>query len=259
MTMASLQATNTGIRRAPHAAPLVDITGEHDACWDCAVRRDSICASLDDVELRTLHRIGRRRTVARGETISWAGEDDGTCANILSGMFKLSALTTDGREQIVGLLYPSDFVGRPYVSQTEFTVTAISDAELCLFPKTDFEGALALHGALSRALLRRTLETLDVARRRMLLLGRQRADERVAGFLLEMAARSGSCRASADGPVTFDLPLSRGAMADVLGLTIETVSRQITSLKAAGIISLPGGRSVTILKRAELEQIVAAV
>ena len=48
-------------------------------------------------------------------------------------------------------------------------------------------------------------------------------------------------------------------MADVLGLTIETVSRQITSLKAAGIISLPGGRSVTILKRAELEQIVAAV
>ncbi|HEY0269707.1 MAG TPA: Crp/Fnr family transcriptional regulator [Sphingomonas sp.] len=245
----------------PVAAQASTGTGAARAtCSDCAARNHSICASLDDAELRTLHRIGRRRHVARGETVCWAGEDGGACANILSGMFKLSAMTADGREQIVGLLYPSDFVGRPYASQTEFTVTALSDAELCFFPRTDFEGALALHGALSRALLHRTLETLDNARRRMLLLGRQSAEERVAGFLLDMAAQPGACRASgARGPVTFDLPLSRGAMADVLGLTIETVSRQMSKFKAAGIIALPGGRAVTISRRDELEAIVAAV
>lgn len=255
MITVKLQAATTGIRSGPHAVACT--TGEPDTCSDCAARQESICASLDNIELRTLHRIGRRRRVARGETISWAGDESATCANILSGLFKLSALTTDGREQIVGLLYPYDFVGRPYATQSEFTATALSDAELCLFPRTDFEGALALHGALGRALLRRTLDTLDVARRRMLLLGRQRAEERVAGFLLEMATRSGSSRASVDGPVTFDLPLSRGATADVLGLTIETVSRQMTSLRAAGIISLPGGRSVTIINHAELERILA--
>lgn len=239
-------------------AALADVKCARSVCSDCAVREDSVCASLDDAELQTLHRIGRRRQVARGETVSWAGEEGGACANILSGLFKLSALTADGREQIVGLLYPSDFVGRPYASQTEFTVTALSDAELCVFPRTDFEGALALHASLSRALLHRTLEALDGARRRMLLLGRQSAEERVAGFLLDMAARPGACRASDRGPVTFDLPLSRGAMADVLGLTIETVSRHMTRLKAAGTISLPGGRAVTILRPGEMRKIVAA-
>ena len=44
----------------------------------------------------------------------------------------------------------------------------------------------------------------------------------------------------------FDLPLSRGEIADLLGLTIETVSRQMTRLRAAGIIDLPGGRAIVV-------------
>jgi CRP/FNR family transcriptional regulator len=251
---------NSAVGQAAFRAATVGsagLEGARSGCSDCAVRQESICGGLDDAELQTLHRIGRRRRVARGETVGWAGEEGGSCANILSGMFKLSALTGDGREQIVGLLYPSDFVGRPYAWQTEFTATALSDAELCVFPRMDFEGALALHGALSGALLRRTLETLDAARRRMLLLARQSAEERVASFLIDMADRPGACQGTPGGPVTFDLPLSRGVMGDVLGVTIETVSRQMTRFKAAGIIALPGGRAVTILRRVELERIVA--
>lgn len=224
-------------------------------CADCGVRRDAICGSLDDDGLSSLHGIGRRQTIPRGETIVWAGEESRSCANILSGILKLSVLTSDGREQIVGLLYPSDFIGRPFAASTEYTVTTLSDVTLCTFPQAEFEDALAKHGALGLALLRRTLGTLDDARRRMLLLGRQSAEERVAGFLLDMAGRPGGCRASADGPVTFDLPLSRGAMADVLGLTIETVSRHMTKLKGAGVIALPGGRAVTLLRRDALRQL----
>jgi CRP/FNR family transcriptional regulator len=53
--------------------------------------------------------------------------------------------------------------------------------------------------------------------------------------------------------LTFDLPLTRGQIADVLGLTIETVSRQMTKLKSAGVISLPGGRGITIADQNALE------
>jgi CRP/FNR family transcriptional regulator len=69
-----------------------------------------------------------------------------------------------------------------------------------------------------------------------------------------MAVRAGEkgCRANAEGPMTFDLPLTRGQIADVLGMTIETVSRQLTKLKADGIIALPGARAVTISDRAAL-------
>jgi len=226
-----------------------------DICADCAVRDQSLCGSLTDRELDVLNTLGRRQTVTRGETVIWAGDDSVICANLLSGVLKLSASTGDGREQIVGLLYPADFVGRPYAAEAEFTVTALTDAELCVFPRKPFEGVLEDHARMERLLLQRTFAALGEARSRMLMLARNTAAEKVAGFLLGMADRAGSagCRASDDGPVTFDLPLTRGQIADVLGLTIETVSRRLTKLKAAGIIALPGVRAVTIRDRAALE------
>ncbi|WBO22840.1 Crp/Fnr family transcriptional regulator [Sphingomonas abietis] len=223
-------------------------------CVLCQVRGESICGSLDDSELGQLHAIGRRQHIQAGETVIWAGEESPNCANILSGVFKLSALTIDGREQIVGLLHPADFIGHPYASEAEFTVTALSECEICLFPTAAFVEILESHPPFALALLKRSFETLDAARRRILLFGRQSAEERVAGFLLEMAGRPGASRATNGGPVTFELPLSRGGIADVLGLTIETVSRQMTKLRMAGTIALPGGRLVTVLNRNALER-----
>ncbi|UYY57116.1 Crp/Fnr family transcriptional regulator [Sphingomonas sp. S2-65] len=227
-----------------------------DLCSDCAVRDQALCGSLDDKELRALNTLGQRRHIHRGESVVWAGEESVICANLLSGVLKLVASTADGREQIVGLLYPADFVGQPYAGQADFTVTALSDAELCVFPRASFERVLEDHAQMERLLLQRTLQALSDARGRMLSLARKSAEEKVAGLLLDMAARAGSngCRATETGPVTFDLPLTRGQIADVLGLTIETVSRQMTKLKTAGVIGLPGGRSITISDPNALEE-----
>ena len=225
-----------------------------DLCADCAVRDQALCGSLTDCELTALNTLGQRRVVARGETLIWAGDESIVCGNLLSGMLKLSASTSDGREQIVGLLYPADFVGRPYAEEADLTVTALTDAELCVFPRQPFERVLEDHVRMERLLLQRTFAALDEARARMLMLARKSAGEKIAGFLLDMAERMSakSCRAVPGGPVTFDLPLSRGQIADVLGLTIETVSRQMTRLKSAGIIALPGGRAITISDRGAL-------
>jgi CRP/FNR family transcriptional regulator len=222
-------------------------------CADCAVRDKALCGALSDVELSALNTLGRRRVLKRGETLIWAGEESAVCANLLSGVLKLAASTADGREQIVGLLYPADFVGKPYAGDADFTVTAVSDAELCVFPRGPFEAVLEDHVRMERLLLQRTFAALDDARGRMLLLARLSAREKVAGFLIDMADRTGGCRATGFGPVTFDLPLTRGEMAEILGLTIETVSRQLTKLKDAGTIALPGARGVTIRDRQALE------
>ena len=220
-----------------------------ETCADCAVRDTALCGSLSDGELGDLNRLGQRRHVAKGETIAWAGDANIICANLLSGVLRLSASTADGREQTVGLLYPADFVGRPFTDTMNVSIQALSDAELCVFPREPFERVLADHARMERLLLQRVLAALDEARGRMLSLARGSAAEKVAGFLLDMAARAGSagCRATPDGPLTFDLPLARGAIADLLGLTIETVSRQMTALAQAKIVALPGGRTVTIL------------
>jgi CRP/FNR family transcriptional regulator len=223
-------------------------------CADCAVRDRALCGSLDDRELKALNVLGQRRRAAAGQTVAWAGEEAVICGNLLSGVLKLVAATADGREQIVGLLYPADFFGQPYAGQNDFTIVALSDAELCVFPRAAFERVLDDHQRMERLLLQRTLASLDEARGRMLMLARKSAREKLAGFLLDMAARAGEagCRASLDGPVTFDLPLTRGQIADVLGMTIETVSRQLTKMKDLGIISLPGARAITISDRTAL-------
>ncbi|MCW2398434.1 MULTISPECIES: Crp/Fnr family transcriptional regulator [unclassified Sphingobium] len=224
------------------------------SCQQCVVRNRAICSSLDASELEVLNKIGRRVPVHRGQTLMWEGDDSLLVANVIDGVLKLSTSTADGREQIVGVVYPSDFIGRPFGSTTQHSVTALCDAQVCLFTRSSFDDFARTHPELEHKLLQRTLTELDRARHWMLLLGRKSAGERVATFLLEMAQRlaDASCSGS-DLVERFELPLTRQQMADLLGLTIETVSRQLTRLRQAGIIDLPDRRTVVILDHDSME------
>ncbi|MFZ5743956.1 MAG: Crp/Fnr family transcriptional regulator [Pseudomonadota bacterium] len=222
------------------------------ACDTCVVRNRSICSSLDANELEMLNTIGRRRTLAAGESLIWEGEDSVLVANVIDGVLKLSTGTEDGREQIVGVVYPSDFIGRPFGSTSGHGVTALTEAKVCVFSRRDFDAFAREHPALEHKLLQRTLGELDRTRRWMLLLGRKSAGERVSSFLIEMSERlvEQGCEGSHDQPLKrFTLPFSRQQVADVLGLTIETVSRQFTRLKSEGLIDLPSRREVEIIDR----------
>lgn len=226
------------------------------SCDQCLVRNRAICSALAADELAALNAVGRRRTLAPGEPLIWEGDDSILVANVIEGVLKLSTGTEDGREQIVGVVYPSDFIGRPFGSTTGHGVTALTEAKVCIFNRGDFDNFARQHPALEHKLLERTLAELDRTRNWMLLLGRKTAGERLASFLLEMTERLApqTCAhelAPAPTP-SFTLPFSRQQIADVLGLTIETVSRQFTRMKSAGLIDLPSRREVTILNRAGL-------
>ena len=69
---------------------------------------------LDSREVETLNGLGRRRKLEAGESLIWEGDESILVANVIDGMLKLSTGTEDGREQIVGVAYPSDFIGRPF-------------------------------------------------------------------------------------------------------------------------------------------------
>ena len=227
------------------------------SCDACAVRARAICAALDVDEVETLSAIGRRRTIEAGQSLIWEGDESMLVANVIEGVLKLSTGTQDGRELIVGVAYPSDFIGRPFGAATRHTVTALTDARVCVFSRADFDGFAKSHPALEHKLLKRTLSELDRTRRWMLLLGRKGAAEKVATFLLDMSERlanPGSETARQQPLERFELPFSRQQVADILGLTIETVSRQLTGLKRDGLIDLPSRRAVVIRDRAALEE-----
>ena len=202
------------------------------SCDLCVVRNRAICAALDSKELEALNAIGRTRNITSGESLIWEGEDSVLVANVIEGVLKLSTNTEDGREQIVGVVYPSDFIGRPFGGKSGHGVTALTDAKVCVFSRRDFDAFSREHPKLEHKLLERTLGELDRTRRWMLLLGRKSASEKMASFLIEMSERlTGSgCSVDFDKPNQrhLVLPFSRQQIADVLGLTIETVSRQFT-------------------------------
>ncbi len=225
-------------------------------CDSCLVRNRAICAALDNNEVQLLNNIGRRKVLAAGEALIWEGDDSLLVANVIDGMLKLTNSTEDGREQIVGVVYPSDFIGRPFGAKTNHSVTALTDARVCVFSRSDFDRFAAEHPALEHKLLKRTLDELDRTRGWMLLLARKSAEEKVATFLLDISERlvDATCSTPLGGPLDeFELPFSRQQIGDILGVTIETVSRQMTRLKRDGILDLPTRRSVRILDRGALE------
>lgn len=221
------------------------------ACDTCLVRNRAICAALDADEIVTLNRIGRTRTISAGQALIWEGDDSLLVANVVEGVLKLSTGTGDGREQIVGIVYPADFIGRPFGARSQHTVTALTEARVCTFTRGDFDAYACDHPELEHKLLQRTLTELDRARHWMLLLGRKSATEKIATFLLEMSERLVDAGCGEDhGPMTsFTLPFGRQQIADILGLTIETVSRQLTRLRIDGLIDLPSRRDIVIHDR----------
>jgi len=225
------------------------------SCDTCVVRNRAICSSLSEDEVGALNTIGRHRVLTPGQSLIWEDDESILVANVIDGVLKLSTGTEDGREQIVGVVYPSDFIGRPFGGKTGHSVTALTEATVCVFGRRDFDDFARAHPALEHKLLERTLAELDRTRRWMLLLGRKSASEKIATFIIDMSERlvQPGCETMANTPLSrITLPFSRQQVADVLGLTIETVSRQLTKLRQDGVIDLPSRREIDILDRDEL-------
>ncbi len=216
-------------------------------CGDCQIRHRAVCSRCNVDELMQLDQIKYYRSFEAGQTVLWSGDQMDFVGSVVTGIATLTQTMEDGRTQMVGLLLPSDFVGRPGRETAPYDVVATTDIVMCCFRKKPFEAMMADTPHIAQRLLQMTLDELDAAREWMLVLGRKTAREKIASLLSIIARRDATLRlASLEGQIVFDLPLTREAMADYLGLTLETVSRQISALKRDGIILLEGKRHVTI-------------
>jgi CRP/FNR family transcriptional regulator len=216
-------------------------------CAECPIRHRAVCARCESHELDRLEQIKYYRKFEAGQMVIWSGDRMDFVGSVVSGIASLSQTMEDGRTQMVGLLLPSDFVGRPGRNIAAYDVVATTDLVMCCFRKTPFEEMMERTPHIAQRLLEMTLDELDAAREWMLVLGRKTAREKIASLLSIIARRDASINMRrTEGPLAFDLPLTREAMADYLGLTLETVSRQISALKKDGVIHLEGKRHVTV-------------
>ena len=208
---------------------------KESACATCEARAFSVCSSLGVDDLAGLDAIAEHVTLRAGDSLVREGEPAGHLFNITSGSVRVYKLLPDGRRQITGFLFAGDFVGLATGQDYAFSAEAIEAATLCRFRKSDYRALIRQRPTLEAALLDRATHELAAAQNQMLLLGRKTARERIASFLLDLPERDPIRPPVAD---QVHLPMTRAEIADYLGLTIETVSRELTRMKTSGLIRM---------------------
>jgi CRP/FNR family transcriptional regulator, anaerobic regulatory protein len=240
------------------AAPAVARCGGRPGCETCEVRILAACRAVGAENLARLAAAATCRRAEAGRALFEEGEPAEAVYTLTEGMLKLYKLLSDGRRQVVGFLLPGDFLGLAFGRGYAYTAEAVTPVVACRFARTRFMGLLEEFPALEKEVLTRTSTDLAAAQDQMLLLGRKTARERLASFLLRLAARErraaaacgGHRHAGEGGPI--ELPMGRADIADHLGLTIETVSRTLTSLRKEGLIELPAVHEVVVRNPAGL-------
>lgn len=220
------------------------------ACSQCPVSDSAACSVLTEDERDELARASSTRVLSRGETLFTAGDEETACATLISGALKVTQYDAEGNERILALIHPAGFVGEMFSPFAQHDVVALTESRLCVFAKSDMDRALDTYPGLAKALFQRSQEDLHAARELLALGSGRSAGEQVGGLLLALAraASDSSCHPARE----FDLPLTRGEMANMLGLTIETVSRAISSLEKQGALKRKGTRGIELIDPARL-------
>lgn len=214
-------------------------------CLGCEARITGICSALEPSELVRMASHTHKIRHGAGSRVSGESDPITSYANVMRGVIKLSKVMEDGAQQVVGLQFAPDFLGRLYGNESTVTVEAATEVHLCVVPRGALERMVATTPALERRLIHQTLRELDDARDWMVTLGRKSARQKVASLLWLFASHAKSGRDGRDD-LHFDLPLTRADIGDFLGLTFETVSRQVTRLRVDGVIQVIGNRHVKV-------------
>jgi CRP-like cAMP-binding protein len=168
---------------------------------------------------------------------------------VISGTVRTYKVLNDGRRQIGAFYLPGDVFGLEIGDEHTFSAEAIVDSKVMVIKRSSLIALAARDNDVARQLWTMTAGELQRAQDHIMLLIKT-AQERVAGFLLEMAKRSAAAN-------EVDLPMSRQDIADYLGLTIETVSRTLTHLENAAAIAVPTSRRIVLRNRAALSRLNA--
>lgn len=225
-------------------------------CETCEARHQGMCDALPDEDLAFLSRAAQRMTIAPGKVFIEDGDPATYFYNITHGHVRVFKTLADGRRHITGFIGTGQFLGLAASGHCHFNAEAMDEVHLCRFNRVTLTDMFDEFPALERRLLNIAAHELTVAQEQMLLLARKSAVERLASYLLTLAAHHEAC-ANGMLPVsamTLALPVSRADIADYLGLTIETVSRSFAQLKKSAMIDFSNAHGVTLLHPRQLEQ-----
>jgi CRP-like cAMP-binding protein len=206
-------------------------------------------ATLSTAFNSSIEFMGAPMPFARNAEIYGENEPAEYLYKVISGTVRTYKVLNDGRRQIGAFYLPGDVFGMEIGDEHSFSAEAIIDSKVLVIKRSALIALAARDNDVAHQLWSMTAGELQRAQDHIMLLIKT-AQERVAGFLLEMARRSAVA-------TEVELPMSRQDIADYLGLTIETVSRTLTQLENSAAIAVPTSRRIVLRNRAALTRLNA--
>jgi CRP/FNR family nitrogen fixation transcriptional regulator len=202
-------------------------------------------AANSDTLGQSMDLMGATMAYPRNSEIFGESEPADYLYKVISGSVRTYRILRDGRRQVGGFYLPGDIFGLEFADEHTLSAEAIADTKVLVVKRTALNALAGCNVAIAQQLFALTGRELRRVQDRILMLI-ESAQERVAGFLLEMAER-------ASGSNIIELPMSRQDIADYLGLSMETVSRTFSSLEAAAAIEVSTSRRIVLRNCAALE------
>ena len=197
----------------------------------------------------TIEMMGTAMSYSRDAEIFGEDEPAEYIYKVIEGAVRSYKVLSDGRRQIQAFHLPGDMFGLEVGEAHSCSAEAVANSKVLVIKRSVVTALAARENDVARQLWAVTGRELQRVQDHILLLIRS-AQERVACFLLEMAARIPAGN-------TVELPMSRQDIADYLALTIETVSRMLTQLEHLAAIELPNSRRIVLRNRAALTRLNA--
>ena len=207
-----------------------------------------IFSNLNKEEMLEIAAITRDRTFEKGEMIYMAGDKGEKLYVIHSGKVKISRFTSSGKEQVIRILGPGEFMGELSLFSSA-TMTdngeALEDTTMCIIGGSDFKKLMKKYPDISFKIMEELSKRLEKAENLIENISLHSVEKRLAQTLLGMANNRDE----------INLKMSKRDLASHIGMSQETLSRKLSAFQELGIIRLVGHRGIIILNKNALEEI----
>ncbi|MDP1707985.1 MAG: fumarate/nitrate reduction transcriptional regulator Fnr [Gammaproteobacteria bacterium] len=223
----------------------VTLANLKSSCASCPLHELCLPMGLSAGDTERLDQIVNvRRKNKRGDYLYRSGRTFGSLYAIKSGFFKTFSLSDEGQERITGFYMTGDLLGMDAISSDRhhYNAVALEDGVVCEIPFTDLERLAGSIPALGHHFYKLMSREIAQEQQHMLLLGKMKAEQRLAAFLLNLSQRF---TLRGFSPTRLHLCMTREEIGNYLGLTLETVSRTLAHFQAEGMIKV-SRRDVTL-------------
>lgn len=225
------------------------------SCEQCALSQFCLARDLLGPEKAHFNSvISSRRLLERGQNLFMVGDRFYALYILHSGSAKSYILSEGGEQQITGFHLPGELIGIDGLDTYThaYGIEILETSSVCELPMAELDRLIVGSWALRHRFLSLIGRALVDEKQMLLTLGKLRAEQRFARFLLDMSHRYSLLGTS---PTEFNLSMPRNDIANYLGLVVETISRIIRRFQDDGIIQVKR-RWVRILNLEKLQMFV---